>query len=160
MTTIAAKASTGEVAGDSMVSGDDSFYLVTKIRRGKNSIYGACGDWDKILSFYQALESKSSPDSDTDVTVLELRFDGKDNGIWIYESTIIPARIKNDFYAIGTGASYAVAAMHLGLSPAEAVKIACLYDTSSHEPVDVMTLSGRKRGSTKKGIGRGTNSGV
>jgi hypothetical protein len=160
MTTIAAKASTGEIAADSMVSGDDSFYLVEKLRIGENSIYGACGDWDKILSFYQALESKSSPDSDTDVTVLELRFDGKDNGIWIYESTIIPARIKNDFYAIGTGASYAVAAMHLGLSPAEAVKIACLYDTSSHEPVDVMYLSGRKRGSTKKGIGRGTNSGV
>jgi hypothetical protein len=160
MTTIAAKASTGEIAADSMVSGDDSFYLVEKLRRGQTSIYGACGDWDKILSFYQALESKSSPDSDTDVTVLELRFDGKDNGIWIYESTIIPARIKNDFYAIGTGASYAVAAMHLGLSPAEAVKIACLYDTSSHEPVDVMTLSGRKRGSTKKGVGRGTNSGV
>ena len=156
MTTIAAKASTGEIAADSMVSGDDSFYLVEKLRRGENSIYGACGDWDKILSFYQALESKSSPDSDTDVTVLELRSDG----IWIYESTIIPAKIKNDFYAIGTGAGYALAAMHLGLSPAEAVKLACLYDTSSHEPIDVMTLSGRKRGSTKKGVGRGTNSGV
>jgi hypothetical protein len=156
MTTIAAKASTGEIAADSMVSGDDSFYLVTKLRRGENSIYGACGDWDKILSFYQALESKSSPDSDTDVTVLELRSDG----IWIYESTIIPAKIKNDFYAIGTGAGYALAAMHLGLSPAEAVKLACLYDTSSHEPVDAMTLSGRKRGSTKKSVGRGTNNGV
>jgi hypothetical protein len=90
------------------------------------------------------------------VTVLELRSDG----IWIYESTIIPAKIKNDFYAIGTGAGYALAAMHLGLSPAEAVKLACLYDTSSHEPVDAMTLSGRKRGSTKKSVGRGTNNGV
>ena len=156
MTTIAAKASTGEIAADSMVSGDDSFYLVEKLRRGENSIYGACGDWEKIVSFYQALESKSSPDSDTDVTVLELRSDG----IWIYESTIIPAKIKNDFWAIGTGANFAIAAMHLGLTPAEAVKLACLYDTSSHEPIDVMTLSGRKRGSTKKGVGRGTNSGV
>jgi len=156
MTTIAAKASTGEIAADSMVSGDDSFYLVEKLRRGENSIYGACGDWDKILSFYQALESKSSPDSDTDVTVLELRSDG----IWIYESTIIPAKIKNDFYAIGTGAGYALAAMHLGLSPAEAVKLACLYDTSSHEPVDAMTFSGRKRGSTKKSVRPGTHNGV
>jgi hypothetical protein len=156
MTTIAAKASTGEIAADSMVSGDDSFYLVTKLRRGENSIYGACGDWDKILSFYQALESKSSPDSDTDVTVLELRSDG----IWIYESTIIPAKIKNPFWAIGTGAGYAIAGMHLGLSPAEAVKLACLYDTSSHEPVDAMTLSGRKRGSTKKSVRPGTHNGV
>jgi len=156
MTTIAAKASTGDVAADSMVSGDDSFYLVTKIRRGENSIYGGCGDWDKLLKFYNSLESGADLDSDTDVTVLELRSDG----IWIYESTIIPAKIKNDFWAIGTGANFAIAAMHLGLTPAEAVKLACLYDTSSHEPIDVMTLSGRKRGSTKKGVGRGTNIGV
>lgn len=156
MTTIAAKASTGEIAADSMVSGDDSFYLVEKLRRGENSIYGGCGDWDKLLTFYNSLGSGSGLDSDTDVTVLELRSDG----IWIYESTIIPAKIKNDFWAIGTGANFAIAAMHLGLTPAEAVKLACLYDTSSHEPIDVMTLSGRKRGSTKKGVGRGTNSGV
>lgn len=156
MTTIAAKASTGEIAADSMVSGDDSFYLVEKLRRGQESVYGGCGDWDKLLTFYNSLESGSGLDSDTDVTVLELRSDG----IWIYESTIIPAKIKNDFWAIGTGANFAIAAMHLGLSPAEAVKLACLYDTSSHEPIDVMTLSGRKRGSTKKGVGRGTNSGV
>jgi hypothetical protein len=156
MTTIAAKASTGEIAADSMVSGDDSFYLVEKLRRGENSVYGGCGDWDKLLKFYNSLESGADLDSDTDVTVLELRSDG----IWIYESTIIPAKIKNDFWAIGTGANFAIAAMHLGLTPAEAVKLACLYDTSSHEPIDVMSLSGRKRGSTKKGIGRGTNSGV
>jgi hypothetical protein len=156
MTTIAAKASTGEIAADSMVSGDDSFYLVEKLRKGQESIYGGCGDWDKLLKFYNSLESGADLDSDTDVTVLELRSDG----IWIYESTIIPAKIKNDFWAIGTGANFAIAAMHLGLTPAEAVKLACLYDTSSHEPIDVMSLSGRKRGSTKKGIGRGTNSGV
>jgi len=156
MTTIAAKASTGEIAADSMVSGDDSFYLVEKLRRGQTSVYGGCGDWDKLLKFSKSLESGADLDSDTDVTVLELRSDG----IWIYESTIIPAKIKNDFWAIGTGANFAIAAMHLGLTPAEAVKLACLYDTSSHEPIDVMTLSGRKRGSTKKGVGRGTNSGV
>jgi hypothetical protein len=156
MTTIAARASTGEIAADSMVSGDDSFYLVEKLRKGQESIYGGCGDWDKLLKFYNSLESGGDLDSDTDVTVLELRSDG----IWIYESTIIPAKIKNDFWAIGTGANFAIAAMHLGLTPAEAVRLACLYDTSSHEPIDVMSLSGRKRGSTKKGIGRGTNSGV
>jgi hypothetical protein len=156
MTTIAAKASTGEIAADSMVSGDDSFYLVEKLRRGQTSVYGGCGDWDKLLKFYNSLESGADLDSDTDVTVLELRSDG----IWIYESTIIPAKIKNDFWAIGTGANFAIAAMHLGLTPAEAVKLACLYDTSSHEPIDVMTLSGRKRGSTKKGVKRGTNIGV
>ena len=91
------------------------------------------------------LESGGDLDSDIDVTVLELRSDG----IWIYESTIIPARIKNDAWAIGTGANFAIAAMHLGLSPAEAVKLACIYDTSSHEPVDAMKLEGRSRAKSK-----------
>ena len=145
MTTIAAKVSAGIIAGDSMVSGDDSFYLVEKLRRGKTSVYGACGDWDKILKFYQVLEFGGDLDSDTDVTVLELRHDG----IWIYESTIIPARIKNDFWAIGTGANFAIAAMHLGATPMEAVEIACMYDTSSHQPIDVMTLNGEGSGSTQ-----------
>jgi hypothetical protein len=76
MTTIAAKASTGEIAADSMVSGDDSFYLVEKLRMGENSVYGGCGDWDKLLKFYNSLESGADLDSDTDVTVLELRSDG------------------------------------------------------------------------------------
>ena len=144
MTTIAAKASTGEIAADSMLSGEDSFYLVEKLRRGKTSVYGACGDWDKILKFYQVLESGGDLDSDTDVTVLELRSDG----LWVYESTIIPARIKNDFWAIGTGANYAIAAMHLGKSPYEAVAIACQYDTSSNGPIDVLKLE-EKRAATK-----------
>jgi len=145
MTTIAARFSTKEIAADSMVSGDDSFYLVEKLRRGKESIYGGCGDWDKLLKFYQSLEAGGDLDSEIDVTVLELRNDG----IWIYESTIIPAKIKNDFWAVGTGANYAIAAMHLGLSPAEAVALACQYDTSSSPPIDSMKL-GRSRGSKQR----------
>ena len=145
MTTTAAKFSTKEIAADSMVSGDDSFYLVEKLRRGKESIYGGCGDWDKLLKFYQAIESGGELDSDCDVTILELRHDG----IWIYEGCIIPARIKNDFWAIGTGAGYAIAAMHLGMTPQEAVAIACLYDTSSNTPIDSWKLGGI-RASTKR----------
>lgn len=140
MTTIAARFSTKEIAADSMVSGDDSFYLVEKLRVGKQSIYGGCGDWDKLLKFYQAIESGSELDSDCDVTILELRNDG----IWIYEGCIIPARIKNDFWAVGTGANFAVAAMHLGKSPKEAVEIACQYDTSSNLPIDYMKLGGSR----------------
>ena len=140
MTTIAAKFSTKEIAADSMVSGDDSFYLVEKLRRGKESIYGGCGDWDKLLKFYQAIEAGGELDSDCDVTILELRHDG----IWIYEGCIIPARIKNDFWAVGTGAGYAIAAMHLGLTPSEAVAVACQYDTSSNLPIDSWKLGGTR----------------
>ena len=145
MTTIAARFSTLEIAADTQVSGEDSFYSTSKLRFGLDCIYGACGDWEKILSFYQAMESGGDLDSDTDVTVLELRNDG----IYIYESTIIPARIKNDFWAIGTGANFAIAAMHMGASPRDAVAISCTYDTSSHEPIDEVKLMGKSRGTKK-----------
>jgi hypothetical protein len=139
MTTIAARFSTLEIAADSMVSGEDSFYLVEKLRRGKESIYGGCGDWDKLLKFYQAIEAGSEIDSDIDVTILELRHDG----LWVYESCIIPAKIKNDFWAIGTGANYAIAAMRLGKSPAEAIAISCEFDTATNPPIDAWKLEKR-----------------
>jgi hypothetical protein len=86
-------------------------------------------------------------DSDTEVTVLAIKHDG----LWIYESSIIPAKIKNDFWSIGTGANFAIAAMHLGASPREAVEIACLYDSSSYGPIDAIKLPRKPRG-VKKSI--------
>jgi hypothetical protein len=78
---------------------------------------------------------------------MELRADG----IWVYESTIIPAHIKEPFYAIGTGSAYALAAMHLGKSPKEAVEIAALFDPATRGPIDVITIGGKKS-ATKKSI--------
>lgn len=137
MTTVAAKFSTMEIAADSMVSGEDSFYLVSKIRHGKNSIYGACGDWDKVLKAFQLIESNAAEwESDLDVSILELRPDG----IWIYENTIIPAKLKNDYWAVGTGANFAIAAMRLGNSPATAVSIAAEFDPFTHHPIESYKL--------------------
>lgn len=150
MTTVAAKFSTLEIAADSMVSGEDSFYMVSKLRHGKNSIYGACGDWDKVLKAFQLIEVGDKEwESDLDVTILELRSDG----IWIYESTIIPVRLKNDYWAVGTGANFAIAAMRLGNSPATAVSIAAEFDPFTHHPIESYKLEvhdGKK--STRRGI--------
>lgn len=141
MTTIAARLSTLEIAADKMISGEDSFYLASKLRRGQNKIYGACGDWDKCLKMLKAIRYRKNLEGDIDVTVLMLKHDG----IWIYESSIIPVRIENDFFAIGTGSGYAMGAMHLGKSPKEAVEIAALYDPSTRGPVESLTLGGKSR---------------
>jgi hypothetical protein len=93
MTTIAARFSTLEIAADSQVSGDDIKYFVEKLRRGRESIYGAAGDWKDILGAFSMLEHPKEGDEldeDCDIEMLELRRDG----IWVYESTLIPARIK------------------------------------------------------------------
>lgn len=100
----------------------------------------------QILKFFNTIENGGDLDSDCDIECMELRADG----IYIYESTIIPARIKEPFYAIGTGSAYAMAALHMGASPREAVEIATLYDPATRGPIDVVKLTGKNRG-TKKG---------
>lgn len=143
MTTIAASFSLKEIAADSMVSLESCSYQVTKLRRGSQSVFGAAGDWESCLKFLAALEAGNLGDLETDISVLELRRDG----LWVYEGSITPAKLKNDFYAIGTGANFAIAAMHLGCSPSEAVAIACEFDPQSSGPIDVLKL-GRRNAST------------
>lgn len=141
MTTIVVRFSTKEIASDSMVSSDESFFSTKKLRQTKNGIMGGCGDLDKLLKMYTAIEKKKRLDEVIDVSVLELRYDG----IWIYEGTHTPVKIDQDFYAIGTGAGYAMGALHCGRSVKEACEIACMYDTSSRGPIEYMVLE-EKRG--------------
>lgn len=148
MTTIAAKFSTLEIAADSMISDDGVFYATEKLRRGKKGIYGACGDFHQMLRAYELIEKKKKEwNNEFDFEVLELRKDG----IYIYESCLIPVKIKHDYWAIGSGSPYAIAAMRMGASPAEAVAIACEFDTSSRPPIDVLKLE-IARGNKKKNI--------
>lgn len=137
-----------------MVSGEDSFYMVSKLRFGKNSIYGACGDWDKCLKAFQLIEANSKEwESDLDVTILELRQDG----IWVYESTIIPVRLKNDYWAVGTGANFAIAAMRMGNNPSTAVSIAAEFDPFTRHPIESFKL---EINHGNKGNRRGVHSNV
>ena len=146
MTTVAASLIHKEIAADSMCSSDDTFYSVCKLRQWKDGVVGAAGDWVQILKFFNSVESGGELDSECDVTAMELRHDG----IWMYEGTIIPAKIKEPFYAIGTGAGYALAAMHLGKTPKEAVEIASLFDPATRGPIDVMQLGGNRGRKTVK----------
>lgn len=129
-----------EIAADSMVSDEKIFYAVEKLRKGKLGIYGACGDFNQMLRAYELIEEgKKEWDNDFDFSILELRKDG----IYIYESCLIPVKIKHDYWAVGSGSPYAIAAMRMGASPAEAVAIACEFDPSSSPPIDVMKLEAK-----------------
>lgn len=58
------------------------------------------------------------------------------SGLLYYgDTTCVMIRIDDDFAAIGSGANAALAAMHCGRSPSEAVKIACKVDMNSGLPV-------------------------
>jgi hypothetical protein len=140
VTTVAACVRFNQIAADSMISGQDTHYAVSKLRKLRSSAIGAAGDWSQILEFYKRLARKKPLESDCDISALELRRDG----IYVYESTIIPARIEQEFFAVGSGAGYAIAAMHLGKSPQEAVEIAALFDPNTRGPVCVMSLEARR----------------
>lgn len=136
MTTIAASLDHQMIAADSRCSTDGWMFNVHKLRAGPQSAFGAAGTWEQILKFYAALEANGEIEGECDVTVLELRKDS----LYVYDGSLLAFPIKERFWAIGTGAPYAVAAMHLGKSPQEAVEIAMLYDPGTGGPIETMRV--------------------
>lgn len=64
--------------------------------------------------------------------------------IEIYDSLPQPNIIEDRQHAIGSGRDYAMAAMFLGKTAAEAVEVACHFDTSCGNGVDVLEASAWK----------------
>ena len=58
----------------------------------------------------------------------------------IYEDTPYPYQVDSPFWAIGSGAPYAMAAMHLGKSAREAVEVACALDSNCGNGIDELVL--------------------
>lgn len=76
-------------------------------------------------------------DDNTSVTLIVVERSGD-----IIEYGITPCPIRHSkpqFYAIGSGREYAMAAMHCGKTAAEAVEIAAVYDLYTGGGVDVVT---------------------
>lgn len=59
--------------------------------------------------------------------------------IWKYENTPHPVKLMPQKFAIGSGRDFGLAAMHLGKTAKEAVEIACLFDNTCGDGVDVLT---------------------
>ena len=65
-----------------------------------------------------------------------------DGSIWKYERTPYPVKFPPQQFAIGSGRDFAMAAMHLGKTAAEAVEVACIFDSGCGNGVDVLTHTG------------------
>lgn len=63
-----------------------------------------------------------------------------DGTAWHYDGYHIPIRIENKTYAIGSGASYAEAALFLGCDAQRAVEVACALDPGCGNGIDVLSL--------------------
>jgi hypothetical protein len=58
-----------------------------------------------------------------------LWIDGR--AIWLFDESVHPYPLNDPFAAIGSGAMAALAAMHLGSNPRQAVKVAAKVDPST-----------------------------
>jgi hypothetical protein len=147
VTTIAASLDHQMIAADTRCSTDGWMVNVSKLRTGPNSFFGAAGQWDQVLKFYSALEQNSELSTECEVDVLEIRQDG----LYLYNASLTCYQIKERFWAIGTGAGYAIAAMYCGKDPIEAIKIASLFDPGTGGQIEMMRMvNGEHKGNRRR----------
>ena len=63
-----------------------------------------------------------------------------DGSLRRYERTPYPIKYPPQQFAIGCGRDFALAAMHLGKTAAEAVAVACVFDSACGNGVDVLSF--------------------
>lgn len=112
-----------------------------KIHRiSHNEIVGVAGDFSSGLKFVEWYRTKEPADfSDLSFDALVLN----ESGLFHYDNNLIPMPIMEPFYAIGSGADFAIAALDLGKSPVDAVKLACKWDISCGLPYQIKVLYDR-----------------
>lgn len=138
MTTIAVRG--GEMAADSRMTHDGRPTRCVKLFKRAGAVIGVAGDDGPALVFVDWYGSaKARPEilvtgaADFHALVLDDR-----KRVWLYDKWCRGERITAPFFAIGTGADAATAAMYAGKNARQAVAIACKVDINSGLPVVYM----------------------
>ncbi len=127
------------------VIGGGFFRTTTKIFRVGSCLVGYAGDADageELLSWFDKYDADpklfpaSQRDNDGWAGLLVIWNDG---AIWKYERTPFAIKFPPQQFAIGSGRDFAMAAMYLGKTAAEAVEVACVFDPGCGNGVDVLT---------------------
>lgn len=140
MTTIAWDGTT--LAGDKRATFGSIRTTVTKIRRGpKGNLVGISGTFSLSEPIFDwLLHGAERPEAQGEKNdfcgIIEITPDGRcfkheRHGCF---------RIEDPFFAVGTGSDFAIAAMALGHSAAEAVALAARFDTNTGDGIDTLGL--------------------
>lgn len=130
--------------------GTDFPRMVTKIRRTKaGELLGASGWMGQSVVLMDWWEAGADPatfsaeqkDDAKSSTLLIIKPDGS---IWSLCGTPKPYRIEEDFHSIGSGRDFAAAAMFMGRSAEQAVKVAIALCGSCGGGVDILELENGK----------------
>lgn len=118
---------------------------VTKVYRYGDLLVGGAGDGCFISAMREWVKAGRDPDKfpahqgskDDWCPIMVIEADGS---CLIYERSPYPTRLEQRFMAIGSGREYAMAAMHLGKTAAEAVEVASALDSACGNGVDTLPL--------------------
>lgn len=125
------------MACDSQASDDVTTASVVKTWTVKGNIVGVAGDYATAHAFVQWLKKPvGDPPPLTDVSALWL----KPDGLWLFDASSKPYKLRDEFSAIGSGAQAALGAMHAGATPRQAVAIAKRIDPGTGGRVYVKKL--------------------
>jgi hypothetical protein len=133
------------LAADKRGSGGNSILTTTKIFRVKGCLVGYTGQLvfgQQMLAWFEAGENipdfpPSQRDKDDWSLLLVVRPSGK---LQLYERVPYPVTYEDKLFAVGSGADYALAAMHCGKTAAEAVELTSRLDSSCGNGVDILSL--------------------
>jgi ATP-dependent protease HslVU (ClpYQ) peptidase subunit len=135
------------LAGDTQATRDDIRYRIeTKVWRLSSKdgpvLLGVCGNYGHALRVKEWIEGgglddakPSIPDGELGISIVVI-----EGHAFTLETGLVHAPIRQPFFAIGSGAPYALAAMHCGKTAREAAEIACEYDIYSSCPITEVTL--------------------
>lgn len=140
------------MAADRHVTYAHSFCGESKIWVARNSIWGAAGPSAKGLAFKAWTLGKgkrpdfTKPDEEEEnevkLEVLQL----STKGLFLWVNGDLPDPINEGFYAVGSGAAYAIGALSMCATLEQAIEVAAKWDNGTRLPLDMIALKDvRKR---------------
>lgn len=143
MTTVAWRA--GVIAADRQLDGWMNACKLFRLKDG--SILSGAGHLDDIIEVAAWINGGCKPDQKPDFSgqpkdestdFLVACPDGK--AYWLTDPWLRRVEIRDDFYAIGSGAKIALGAMAAGASAKRAIEIACRFDEATGKGVNVIRV--------------------
>jgi hypothetical protein len=143
LTTIAWRGT--EIAADSALSHGSTQGQAIKIVRTRYAAYGLAGEMHAIRQFIDKITSGEAPNK------IKIRGDFEclmltQDGCSLIQRCDYPIPLEGEFWAIGSGADYAIGAMAASkkITARKAVIIATQYDAFSRPPIQWARIQRRK----------------
>lgn len=141
------------MAADTLVTYTPSFRGECKIWAAKGAIWGAAGPSSKGLAFKAwtlgrgkrptfLKDDDEDEEKDVKLEVLQLT----PGGLYLWVNGDLPDPVREGFYAIGSGAGYAVGALSMTATLEQALEVAQKWDNGTRGPFDFIHLVDVKRG--------------